>query len=80
MELSGFARTLRVASFHVNRLPCHFLPSVNNQATEKCTFKQHLVCQPAFAGLKLTIKTLEQGLKFVKFNNKDTRMTQLASF
>ena len=35
---------------------------------------------PAFTCSKLTIETLEQGVKYVKVNNKGVRMTPLASF
>ena len=31
--------------------------------------------QPVFISSKLTIETLEEGLKYVQSNNKDTRMT-----
>ena len=36
--------------------------------------------QPAITCSNLTIKTLEQGVKYVQINNKDTRTTPFASF
>ena len=36
--------------------------------------------QLTFIYSKLTIETLEQGLKYVRVNNKDTRTTPFASF
>ena len=36
--------------------------------------------QSAITCSKLTIETLEQGVKYVKVNNKDTRTTPIASF
>ena len=39
-----------------------------------------VISQPAFTCSMLTIETLEQGVKYVLVNNKDTRMTPLASF
>ena len=35
--------------------------------------------QPAITRSKLTIETEEQGVKYVKVNNKDTRMTPMTS-
>ena len=36
--------------------------------------------QPSITCSKLTKETLEQDVKYVKVNNKDTRMTPMASF
>ena len=44
----------------------------------KCDILLYL--QPAFICSKLTIKTLEQDVKYVQSNNKDTRTMAMASF
>ena len=36
--------------------------------------------QPAFTCTKLAVGALEQGVKYVQINNKDTKMTPVASF
>ena len=43
-------------------------------------WKVQAIRQPVFNCSKLTTETLEQGVKYVQFNNKDTRATPMASF
>ena len=38
------------------------------------------ISQPAITYSKVIIEILEQGVKYVQVNNKDTRTTQMASF
>ena len=48
-----------------------------------CTNNRVLILeysQPAFICSKLTIETLEEGVKYVKVIDKDTRTTTMASF
>ena len=55
------------------------MSSLCGHATLKKRYNSVPSSQPAFTCSKLTIQTLEQGVKYVKVNNKDTSGIVLVS-
>ena len=70
-------RTSRSESLGGSKVDSVFHPSEVDQVSTTISYEP---TQPVIRCSKLTIETLEQGVKYVQSNNKDTRTTQMASF
>ena len=65
--------------FFVNIKKLLMADLLSNGLHEKVLICYIIMFQPAFTCSKLTTEALEQGVKYVQVNNKDTRATEMAS-